>query len=320
MRLARPAIAVTAITALGAAVAAYATARGRRSGSGLADRGSVGPVPDTVGLLACPHCHGALDWAGLAHEWRCPACPRSFPVRDGIVHFLESQELGPLDRRFAHLYDWFSWIYPAFTRSGFALIGMSEGHGRRQVLDRLDPHGGRVLEVSIGPGSNLPHLLARPDIGEVHGLDISIGQLRRCRALIRRRGWNVPLYLASAEALPFQDATFDAVLHIGGINFFDDRARALAEMARVAKPGSRVVVVDENERAVRGYERTLPGFRATFQQGRPQVSAPLADVPPGMRDVAVSDIWRGWFYCLEFVTPDVGAHDVPALQEDAHAP
>lgn len=184
-----------------------------------------------------------------------------------------------MDRRFAHLYDWFSWFYPAFTRSGFALIGMSEGQGRRQVLDRLDPRGGRVLEVSIGPGSNLPVLLARPDVGEVHGLDISIGQLRRCRALVRRRGWPVPLYLASAEALPFRDATFDAVLHIGGINFFDDKAQALAEMARVAKPSTRVVVVDENERAARGYERTLPGFRSTFRQGRPPVSAPWPKSP-----------------------------------------
>ena len=63
----------------------------------------------------------------------------------------------------------------------------------------------------------------------------------------------------------------------------------------------------------------VSGSGATFQQGRPQVSAPLADVPHGMRDVAVSDIWRGLFYCLEFVTRDVGAHDVPALQEGAHA-
>jgi ubiquinone/menaquinone biosynthesis C-methylase UbiE len=224
-----------------------------------------------------------------------------------------------MDRRFAHLYDWFSWFYPVFTRVGFAMIGMSEGRGRRQVLDRLDPRGGRVLEVSVGPGSNLPYLLGRDDVGEVHGLDISIGQLRRCRAMVRRRGWHVPLYLASAEALPFQDATFDAVLHIGGINFFDDKARALAEMARVAKPGTRVVVVDENERAARGYERTLPGFRATFQQGRPPVSAPTADVPGGMREVTVSDLWRGWFYCLEFVTPACAADTALGIQAGTHA-
>lgn len=160
-----------------------------------------------------------------------------------------------------------------------------------------------MLEVSVGPGSNLPYLVDRPDVGEVHALDISIGQLRRCRAMVRRPGWCVPLYLASAEALPFRDATFDAVLHIGGINFFDDKAAALAEMARVAKPGARVVVVDENERAARSYERTLPGFRSSFRGGRPPVSAPVADVPTGVQGITVSDVWRGWFYCLEFCTP-----------------
>jgi ubiquinone/menaquinone biosynthesis C-methylase UbiE len=227
-------------------------------------------------------------------------------VRDGIAHFIDTTELGPRDRRFAHLYDWFSWVYPAFTRTGFALLGTSEARGRAEVLDRLEPRGGRVLEVSVGPGSNLPHLVRRPDVAEVHALDISMGQLRRCRALVRRRGWAVPLYLASAEALPFQDATFDAVLHIGGINFFDDRAAALAEMARVARPGSRVVVVDENERGARAYERTLPGFRRSFRGGRPEVSAPVGDVPAGMLEVTVTDVWRGWFYCLEFVTPAPG--------------
>lgn len=318
MKINRAGILAAAVVAA-AAVAARRLAGGHPPSTGAGRWEHREPDPEPGDLLACPHCQGHVEWARSAGELRCPTCPRSFPVRDGIAHFIDSQDLGPLDRRFAHLYDWFSWFYPAFTRAGFALIGMSEGRGRRQVLDRLDPRGGRVLEVSIGPGSNLPFLLARRDVGEVHGLDISIGQLRRCRALVRRRGWHVPLYLASAESLPFQDAAFDAVLHIGGINFFDDKAQALAEMARVAKPGTRVVVVDENERAARGYERTLPGFRATFRQGRPPVSAPLADVPDGMQEVTVSDVWRGWFYCLEFVTPDEGSDEVPGSQVGSHA-
>jgi ubiquinone/menaquinone biosynthesis C-methylase UbiE len=112
-----------------------------------------------------------------------------------------------------------------------------------------------------------------------------------------------------AEALPFADDSFDAVLHIGGINFFDDPAVAMAQMARVAKPGVRVVVVDENERAARAYERTLPGFRSSFGGSRPVVSAPVGDVPPGMEQVNVTDVLRGWFYCLQFVTPDGSTGD-----------
>jgi SAM-dependent methyltransferase len=256
-----------------------------------------------LALLACPHCRGPVDPEPGASALSCRTCARRYPVRDGIVHFVETDELGPQDRRFAYLYDWFSWIYPAFSRAAFALGGMTEARGRREVLDRLEPGGGRVLEVSIGPGSNLPYLVGRPDVGEVHGLDISLGQLRRCQALLRRRGWVVPLYRASAEALPFRDATFDSVLHIGGINFFDDRAQAMAEMARVAKPGVRVVVVDEKEQTAVAFERTLPGFGSSFEGGRPAVAAPVAEVPAGMAEVTVSDVWRGWFYCLEFVTP-----------------
>ena len=74
-------------------------------------------------------------------------------------------------------------------------------------------------------------------------------------------------------------------------------------MARVAKPGARVVVVDEQERAARAYERTLPGFRSSFTGDRPTVSAPVEHLPPGMLEVTLSDVWRGWFYCLEFLTP-----------------
>ncbi len=180
---------------------------------------------------------------------------------------------------------------------------MPEAAARREVLDRLEPAGGRVLEVSIGPGVNLPYLLARPDVGEVHGLDISPGQLRRCQSFVQGHGWRVPLYLANAEALPFGDATFDAVFHIGGINFFNDKARAIAEMVRVAKPGTRIVICDENERGARAYERTLPGFKRTFQGDRQAVTAPVGAVPPGMQELRAFDVWKGWMYCLEFRKP-----------------
>jgi ubiquinone/menaquinone biosynthesis C-methylase UbiE len=224
-------------------------------------------------------------------------------VRQGIVHFIEPDELSGRNRRFAHLYDWFSWIYTPSMKASFAAIGMSERAGRNEVLDRLSPRGGRVLEVSVGSGPNLRYLLERADVGEVHGLDISMGQLRRCRTLVGRHDWSVPLYLAAAEALPFTNDTFDSVLHIGGINFFNDQARAIAEMVRVAKPGSHIVIVDENEKSARAYERTLPGFKASFATERPPVSAPLDAVPPGMENVTVSDLWRGYFYCLEFDKP-----------------
>ena len=285
---------------VGGAAAAAAWAGWRLAGTGR-EAAEPGWVPSILPLLACPHCQSPLT--GSAEGFVCGRCSRTYPGRDGIVHFIDPDELSGQDRRFSRLYDWFSWVYTPSMKAAFALIGMTEAAGRSQVLDRLDPRGGRVLEVSVGSGPNLPYLLGRPDVGEVHGLDISIGQLRRCRALVRRHGWPVPLYLATAEALPFADGTFDSVLHVGGINFFNDKAAAIAEMVRVARPGSHIVIVDENERAAKAYEKTLPGFKSSFEQGRAAVSAPVDAVPAGVDDVTVSDLWRGWFYCLEFDTP-----------------
>ena len=75
---------------------------------------------------------------------------------------------------FPGFYDRFSRLYPCFTKLMFLGMG-GDRRARREVLDRLEPAGGRVLEVSVGTGANLPYLFESPDVGEVYGLDISGG-------------------------------------------------------------------------------------------------------------------------------------------------
>jgi len=153
----------------------------------------------------------------------------------------------------------------------------------------------------IGPGVNLPYLIGAPGVEEVIGMDISLGQLRRCRSYCRRHGWAVDLFLGMAEELPFRDESFDSVLHIGGINFFSDKARAMQEMVRVARPGARIVIADETERGARNYEWLLPGFSRIFFEGkRETVTTPIDVVPAEMEDVHAHTIWRGIGYCIEF--------------------
>jgi ubiquinone/menaquinone biosynthesis C-methylase UbiE/uncharacterized protein YbaR (Trm112 family) len=262
-----------------------------------------------LSLLACPECHAPLtlhaEWADLVEsgQLHCADCQKDYPIIQGIPHFTRAAELGGLNRRFAMLYDRFAWAYPAFMKIAFAIIGISEERARREILDRLEPGGGRVLEVSIGPGVNLPFLIGRPDVGELFGLDISLGQLRRCQSYTRRKGWQVDLFLGNAEQLPFQDAAFDSLVHMGGINFFNDKRKAIAEMIRVVRPGARILIADESERGARGYEHTIPGFKKSFHGGRAAVTPPIDLVPPEMREVRLFDAWKGWFYCLEFRRP-----------------
>ncbi len=257
--------------------------------------------PPRLDGLACPQCHGAL--VSQAEGLDCTACGRHYRVVDGIPYFIEPAALTGLNRQFARLYDWFSWAYRAFSVVAFAIIGTTEERARREVLDRLEPHGGRVLEVSVGPGPNLPFLFRRPDVGEIFALDISVGQLRRCQAYVSSVAWDVALQLGNAEQLPYPDNSFDSVFHIGGINFFSDKQKAISEMIRVAKPGTRIVICDETEKGARAYEWTIPGFTRAAGEKREPVTAPVALVPPEMQEVRVSDVWNGWFYCLEFRKP-----------------
>src|SRR3990172_9246346 len=95
---------------------------------------------------------------------------------------------------------------------------------------RLRPDD-RVLEVSVGTGSNLP-LMAETvgRAGRLVGLDISRGMMRQAQGKLRRRRLRADLVEGEAAALPFADGSFDAVLHFGGMNEFGDIPGAVREM------------------------------------------------------------------------------------------
>jgi ubiquinone/menaquinone biosynthesis C-methylase UbiE len=266
----------------------------------------------TLELLCCPSCQAALSLRdehgdGTVDEGSlfCPQCERSVRIRNGIAHFISPQELETLDRRFARFYDRFSHVYAPLTKLVFLPFG-GERKARKEVLDRLELNGGRILEVSIGTGANLPYLFESPTVGEVYGLDISAGQLARCRRFVSKRGWSVDLFLGTAEALPFNAESFDSVLHIGGINFFSRKKQAIEEMIRVARPGSKIVIADEAERLAKRVAR-IPGVARSRQGKKVDTAVPVHLVPDTMEETRVDGIWKahGQYhgYCLEFRKP-----------------
>jgi ubiquinone/menaquinone biosynthesis C-methylase UbiE len=235
----------------------------------------------------------------------CPKCERSFLIKDGIARFIDPQEMEDLNRRITRFYNWFSHVYDLFTKVAFLPFGGAR-KARKEILDRLELTGGRILEVSIGSGENLPYLFEQPGVGEVYGLDISSGQLARCSSLVARRGWPVDLFMGTAEALPFKAESFDSVFHLGGINFFSGKKQAIDEMIRVARPGSRIVIADESERLAKLVAR-MPGFSRSHQGKGIDVSVPVDLVPDTMEEKRVGGVWKahGRYhgYCLEFRKP-----------------
>lgn len=121
-----------------------------------------------------------------------------------------------------------------------------------QLLDVVAPRpGDRVLDVGCGTGvvARRAALRVQPR-GSVSGIDISPDMLAVARAAAHRDGVSIDWYEGRAEALPFPDASFDLVLSQFALMFFADRAKAMAEMRRVLRPGGRigVVVMQEIER------------------------------------------------------------------------
>jgi uncharacterized protein YbaR (Trm112 family) len=134
----------------------------------------------SLNLLACPACKGSLDLAGEVGDLctgtlSCSTCNKAYLIVDGVPRFVRADELTGQNRRFAGLYNWFSFVYALYSRIAFAFIG-GEARNRNDVLGRIEPKAGRILEVSIGPGVNLPYLKAWPGQRELFGLDISPGQ------------------------------------------------------------------------------------------------------------------------------------------------
>ncbi len=100
-------------------------------------------------------------------------------------------------------------------------------------------HGHRVLDVACGTGALARQL--RPDVGEkgsIVGLDPGAGMLAVARKLAPEIEWQQGV----AESLPFENASFDAVVCQFGLMFFQDRQLALREMCRVLSPGGRLAI------------------------------------------------------------------------------
>ncbi|MGH2876833.1 MAG: demethylmenaquinone methyltransferase, partial [Solirubrobacteraceae bacterium] len=111
---------------------------------------------------------------------------------------------------------------------------------RRAVTTALDLHAGeRVLDLAAGTATS-SSALARTGAGVV-GCDFSLGMLRVGHAHAHR---GVRLAAGDALALPFADASFDAVTISFGLRNTADADLALREMRRVTRPGGRLVVCE----------------------------------------------------------------------------
>jgi ubiquinone/menaquinone biosynthesis C-methylase UbiE len=155
-------------------------------------------------------------------------------------------------------------LYARYVLPKVVHLACSSSSNMRQRPKLVPRARGRVLEVGIGSGLNLPFYDPDRVIG-VWGLDPSEELTVRARDLADAVPFDVELVTAGSEEIPFDAATFDTVVVTYTLCTIPDVVPALREMARVLRPDGRLlfcehgVAPDANVR--RWQERLNPIWR-----------------------------------------------------------
>ncbi|HWM64799.1 MAG TPA: class I SAM-dependent methyltransferase [Solirubrobacterales bacterium] len=139
-------------------------------------------------------------------------------------------------------------LYDATWGRGFAALydrafAATEEAGLREMRrEALSEASGRTIDVGSGTGANLS--LYPPQVSELVLAEPDPHMLRQLRAKVGESGVGAAVVEAPAEALPFEDSSFDTAAFTLVLCTVPNPAAALAEVARILKPGGKLLFVE----------------------------------------------------------------------------
>jgi SAM-dependent methyltransferase len=210
-----------------------------------------GPAPEGDILarhataFRCRRCGGRLSFG--ADGVRCASCGTAYPIANGVLDLTTGITEGTADEVTADLLSklaamptlgiyYESVLRPAFLRIAGANWdnAVTPADEDRYLAEHLRPVDGPVLDVAAGAGRWTEVVAKTVGADRVIALDMALPMLNVLRARLPQ----VPAVLASATALPFDDASLGAVNCWNALQAFpDDAAAGIAEMGRCLRPG-----------------------------------------------------------------------------------
>jgi ubiquinone/menaquinone biosynthesis C-methylase UbiE len=154
-------------------------------------------------------------------------------------------------------------LAPRYARWRASRLGrITDALETRLLVELVDPKPGLcVLDVGCGDGLLVVELARQG--AEVTGLDTDPAMLAAARERADAAGVEARFVPGRAETLPFADDTFDRVTASALLCLVSDRTQVLSEMARVLKPGGRLVLGDLGARSFWALIRRIRGLFGT---------------------------------------------------------
>lgn len=239
----------------------------------------------------------------------------TFEIKNGVPDFTWPKDLAQIEIDTRNEYETIASIYDSIADFPFKTFNENEVDIRTKMIDKLNiKQGDKVIEVGCGSGRGSQIIAERLNgKGLLVLQDLSPAFLSEAIKKFKNVELDVEYSVASACYLPFPDNYFDAAHHFGGLNVFGDIKRALLELARVVKPGGKVLVGDES---------IAPWLRNT-DFGKIVMNAnamyshhiDMALLPTCAENVKLEWIMKGSFYTIEFTVSElmepIANFDVP---------